>query len=158
MKKVEYQDQAEKLDNDTTVMDLFLVCVKLYKSELMQVQLEAEVNNTEIIDKNLIRHMNVAWRIKSDEEGVAQVGESEAVLTSTEFKEKCHTCGKYRYRQNKCPKKNKCEEEKGNKKFTGKCNQCGKVGQKTPNCCEHEAGKDTRPQNWKKKEEKEVGA
>ena len=34
--KVEYQDQAEILDNDTIVMHLFLVCAKLYKLELME--------------------------------------------------------------------------------------------------------------------------
>ena len=47
--KVKYQDQAEIIDNDTIVMHLLLVCAKLYKSELMQAQVEAEVNNTKIM-------------------------------------------------------------------------------------------------------------
>ena len=47
--KVKYQDQAEILDGNTIMMHLFLLCVELYKSELMQVQVEAEVNNTEIM-------------------------------------------------------------------------------------------------------------
>ena len=71
--KVEYWDQAEILDNNTIVMHLFLVCKKLYKSELMQAQVEAKVNDMEIIYKSLIRHMNVAWRMKSCGEGVTQV-------------------------------------------------------------------------------------
>ena len=58
--KVKYGDQAEILENDTTVMHFFLVCVKLFKSELMQAQVEAEVNNMEIMYKSLIRHINVA--------------------------------------------------------------------------------------------------
>ena len=60
--------------------------------------------------------------------------------------------------KNKRPKKNKSKKEKGNKKFTGKCNHYGKVGHKATNCWEHEANIDKRPKNWKKKEEKEVGA
>ena len=48
-----------------------------------------------------------------------------------EFKERCHACGKYGHKQNKCPEKNKSEEEKGNEKFMGKCNHCGKVGHKS---------------------------
>ena len=54
-------------------MQLFLVCAKLYKSELMQAQMEVEVNNMEVTYKSLIRQMNVAWRIKSSREGVAQL-------------------------------------------------------------------------------------
>ena len=34
--KIKYHDQAKILENSTIVMHLFLVCVKLYKSELMQ--------------------------------------------------------------------------------------------------------------------------
>ena len=63
--KVKYQDQAEIMNNNTIVMHLFLVCTKLYKSELMQAQVEAEVNDVEIMHKNLIRSMNVAWRIET---------------------------------------------------------------------------------------------
>ena len=55
--------------------------------------------------------MNVAWRIESGREGVAQVGENKVVLTNTEFKGKSLTCGKYGHKQNKCPKKNKTEEK-----------------------------------------------
>ena len=62
--KVKYWDQAEILNNDTIVMHLFLVCAKLYKSELTQAQVEAEVNNMEIMNESLMKHMNVAWRIK----------------------------------------------------------------------------------------------
>ena len=40
----------------------------------------------------------------------------------------------------------------------GKCNHYGKVGHKAAHCWEHEANKDKRPKNWKKKEDKEVGA
>ena len=65
--KIKYQDQAEILDNDTIVLHLFLVCAKLYKSELVQAQVEADVNSTEITCKNLMRHMNIAWRIESGE-------------------------------------------------------------------------------------------
>ena len=72
--------------------------------------------------------MNVAWRIEFGGEGVMQVGEGNIVLTHMEFKGKCHSCGKHRHEENKCPKKNKPEEEKGYKKFSGKCNHCGKVG------------------------------
>ena len=91
----------------------------------MQAQVEAEVNNMEIMYKSLIRPMNVAWRIKSDR-GVVQVGESEVALMNTEFKGKCHTCGKYGHKQNKCPEKDKSEEERENKKFMD-----SKVGPKT---------------------------
>ena len=93
--KVKYHDQAKILDNDTIVTHLFLVCAKLYKSKLMQAQVEAEVNNTNIMFESLIRCMNVAWRIKSDREGITQVGEGKVALTKMEFKGKCHTCGKY---------------------------------------------------------------
>ena len=66
----------------------------------------------EIIFENLIRHMNVAWRIESFGEGVVQVGECEIALSNIEFKRKCHICGKYGHEQNKCPKKNKSEEKR----------------------------------------------
>ena len=74
----------------------------------MQDQVEAEVNNTEITNKSLIRCMNVTQRIKSCGEGVMQVGEGKVALTNTEFKGKCHTCGMFGHKQ-KCPKKNKSE-------------------------------------------------
>ena len=64
--KVKYWDQAKIHDNNTIVMHLFLVCVKLYKSELTQAQVETEVNTMEIMYKSLIRHMNMAWRIEVD--------------------------------------------------------------------------------------------
>ena len=105
--KVKHGDQAEILDNDTIVIHLFLVCTKLYKSELTQAQVEAEMNNTDIMYKSLIRCMNVAWRIKSDGEGVTQVGDGKVALMKMEFKEKCHTCEKYGHKQTKCSKKNK---------------------------------------------------
>ena len=92
--KIKYLDQAKILDNKTIVTHLFLVCAKLYKSELTQAQVEEEVNDMEIMYESLIRCMNVVWRIKSSGEGVAQVGESEVMLRNTEFKGKCHTCGK----------------------------------------------------------------
>ena len=97
--KVKYWYRAEILDNDTIEMHLLLVCTKLYKSELTQVQVEAKVNNTEIKYKSLIRNVNVAWRIKSSREGVTQVGENKVVLMNTEFKGKYHTCRKYGHRQ-----------------------------------------------------------
>ena len=71
------------------------MCTKLYKSKLMQAQVDAEVNDMEIMYESLIRHMNVAWRIESGREGVAQLGENEIVLMNMKFKGKCHTCGKY---------------------------------------------------------------
>ena len=74
--------------------------------------------------------MNVAWRMKSGEEGVMQVGKGEVALTNMEFKKKNHTCGKYGNTQNKCPQKNKSEDEKGYKIFLGKCNHCSKVGKR----------------------------
>ena len=86
----------------------------------MQAQVEAEVKNTDITYKSLIRHMNVAWRIESGGEGVPQVGEGKVVLVNMEFRGKCCACVQYRHKQNKCPKKNKSEEEKGSKKFSGK--------------------------------------
>ena len=49
--KVKYWYQAKILDNYAIVMHLFLVCAKLYKSELMQTQVEAEVNDTTIHTK-----------------------------------------------------------------------------------------------------------
>ena len=101
--------------------------------------------------------MNVAWKIEPCREGVVQVGKSKVALTNTEFKGKCHSCGKHGHKKH-CPKKNKSEEEKRGKKFIGKCNQCGKVGQKATNCWEHDANRDKKPKNWKTKEEKEVGA
>ena len=52
----------------------------------------------------------------------------------------------------------KSEEEKGNKKFLDTCNHCGKAGHKAANGWKHKANKDKRPKNWKKKEDKEVGA
>ena len=83
-----------------------------------------------IMYENLMRCMNIAWRIKSGREGVAQVGESEIALMNTGFKGKCHTSGKYGHKQNNCPNKNKSEKEKGKKKLTSKCNHFGKVGHK----------------------------
>ena len=58
--KVKYQDQEEILDKDAILMHLFLVCTKLYKFELMQAQVEAEVIHTEIMYKSLISCMNAA--------------------------------------------------------------------------------------------------
>ena len=58
--KIKYSDQTKIRDNNTIVRHLLLVCAKLYKLELMQAQVQAEVNNTEITYKSLIRHMNVA--------------------------------------------------------------------------------------------------
>ena len=52
----------------------------------------------------------------------------------------------------------KSEEEKGNKKFSGKCNHCVKVGQKAANCWECEANEDKRHKNRKKKEDRKVQA
>ena len=151
---VKYWDQAKILGNDTIVIHLFLVCVKLYKSAFMQAQVEADVNNMEIMYKSQIRNINVAWRIKSGGEDVAQVEKSKVVLMNTEFKGKCHTCEKYGHKQNKCPKKNKSEEEKGNKKFTGKCNHCGKVGHKAVNCWEHETNKTRDPRIRRRKKKR----
>ena len=91
--KVKYQDQAEILDNNTIVTHLFLVWEKLCKKELTQAQVEAEVNNTEIMYESLISCMNVAWRIESSSEGVMQVGDTKVALMSMGFKEKCHSCG-----------------------------------------------------------------
>ena len=91
--------------------------------------------------------MNVAWRIKSSREGVAQVGESKVAVTNTELKGNGPECGKYGCKQNKCPKKNKSEKEKGYNKFTGKCNHCGKEVHKAANCLEHKANKDKKPKN-----------
>ena len=54
----------------------------------MQVQVEEKVNNIEIMYKSLIRHMNVAWRIKAGREGVMQLGENKVALTNMEFKGK----------------------------------------------------------------------
>ena len=65
-----------------------------------QAQIEAEVNNTDITYKNLIRCINVAWRIASGGEGVMQVGQGKVALMNMEFKEKFHTCGKYGHKQN----------------------------------------------------------
>ena len=59
--KIKHWDQAEILDNDITVMHLFLVFAKLNKSKLMQVQVEVEVNNTKIMCESMIRHVNVSW-------------------------------------------------------------------------------------------------
>ena len=86
-----------------------------------------------------------------------QVGEGKVALMNMKFKGKCHACGKYGHKQNKCTEKNKSEEEKGNKKFSGECNQCSKMGNKDANCLEHEANMANRPKNWKKKEDKKVG-
>ena len=96
--KVKYQDHA-------------------YKSELMQAQVEAEVNNMDIMYKNFKRCINDAWRIKFGNEGVMLVEEVEAALTNTGFKEKCHLCGKYGHKQNKCPKKNKPRKGKETRNF-----------------------------------------
>ena len=106
--KVKYCDQVEILDNDTIVMHLFLVCTKLYKSELILAQVEAEVNDVDIMYKNLIRCMNISGRIKAGGKGVMQVGEGKVALTDTEFEGKCHTCGKYAQTK-KCPEQNKIE-------------------------------------------------
>ena len=103
-------------------------------------------------------HVNVAWRIESGGEGVLQIGEGKVALINTEFKGKCHTCRKYGHKQNKCLEKNKSEEEKGNMIFLSKCIHCGNVGHKATNCWEHGANKDKRLKNWKKKDDKEVGA
>ena len=46
--KAKYQDQAEILDDDTFVMQLFLVCAKLYKLEFTQAQVESEFNDIDI--------------------------------------------------------------------------------------------------------------
>ena len=62
--KGKYWNQTKILDNNTMVTHLFLMCTKLYKSELTQAQVKAKVNSMEIIYKSLIRHMNVAWRIE----------------------------------------------------------------------------------------------
>ena len=56
--KVKHWDQAKILDNDIIVTHLFLVCAKIYKSELIQAQ--AEVKDTKIMYESLIRCMNVA--------------------------------------------------------------------------------------------------
>ena len=93
--KVKYWDQTEILNKDSIVMHLFLVCAKLYKSELVQAQVEAVVNDTDIACKSLIRYMNVPWRNKSGGKGVMKVGESKVVLNNGEFKGICHSCGKY---------------------------------------------------------------
>ena len=58
-----------------TEMHLFLVCAKLYKSVLMQAQVEAEVKDVDIAYENLTRCMNITWRIKSGGKKVMQIGE-----------------------------------------------------------------------------------
>ena len=74
--KAKYQDHAEILDNDTIVMNVFLVCTKLCKSELMQAHIKAKVNGMDIMYKNLIMCMNVTWRIECCGKRVTQVEES----------------------------------------------------------------------------------
>ena len=75
------------------------------------------------------------------------------MLTNTEFKGECHTCEKNGHKQNKCPEKNKIQEEKRNGKFISKCNHCCKVGHKDASCWELKANLDTRI--GEKTEEKE---
>ena len=118
--KVKYQDQDKILDNDTFVMYLFLVCVKMQNSESMQAQVEAEVNDTDITCKISIRCLNITLIFESDSKRVTQVGESKVALTNIEFKGKCHTYEKYGHKQNKCPEKNKTKEGKENEKFSGR--------------------------------------
>ena len=113
-----YPDQAKTLDNDKIVTHLSLVCAKLGKQKLMQAQVEVEVNNTEIMLKSLIRHMNVACKIKSSGEGEAQVGECKVALTNTEFKGKCHTCGNYWHKQNNVPRKISQKKKKETKSLS----------------------------------------
>ena len=127
-------------------MHLFLDWAKLYQSELMQAHVEAEVNNTDIAHKSLIRHMNVAWKIEFGGEGVMQTGEGEVELMNIEFKG-----GKYGHKQNKCPKKNKPKKGKGNKKFSGTCNHCSKVRCKAANCWEHKQIKTRGPRIGRRK-------
>ena len=68
--KNKYGEQVETFENDTFLMHLYLMHTKLYKSELMQAQVEALVTNTEIMCKRQIMCINVAWRIKSGRDEV----------------------------------------------------------------------------------------
>ena len=99
----------------------------------MKAQVEAEADDTNVMNKNLMRCMNFAWRIKSGAKGVAQVSKGKVALTNMEFKEKCNLYGKYGNKQNKCPKKNKTKEGK-KRKFSDTFNHCGKVGHMSANC------------------------
>ena len=58
----------------------------------MQAQVEAEVDNTDIMYERLIRSKNVCLRINSGSKGVMQAGEGKVALTNIEFKGKCHAC------------------------------------------------------------------
>ena len=69
--KVKYRNQAEIIDNDNIVTNLFLMCVKLYKSELMEAQVEEEVNGTNIMYENVITCMHVV--LESSGKGVMHV-------------------------------------------------------------------------------------
>ena len=69
--KVKYRDQAEILDKNTIAMHLFLVCTQLYKSGLMQTQVESEVKDKDIMYESLIRCMNGRrWQSFIDEHGI----------------------------------------------------------------------------------------
>ena len=82
-------------------MHLFLVCAKLYKSELMQAQVEADVNDM-ILSTKFDKIHDICMLNKCGSEGVMQVGECKIMLTKMEFKGKCYTCEKYGHKQNKC--------------------------------------------------------
>ena len=79
------------------------------------------------------------------------------MLANTELKGNCHTCGEYGHKQTKCTEKNKIEEARGNKKFSSTCHHCSKMGCKAANSWKHEAYKDKRTNNWKKKSDIDVG-
>ena len=92
--KVVWRLSTAILDNKLILIHHFLVHSKLYKSELMQAQFKAEVNDTYVTYASLTR---ITQQIESGREGVMQVGQGKIVLTNIEFKQKCHTCEKYRY-------------------------------------------------------------
>ena len=70
----------------------------------------------------------------SDSDDSDDDDEKEKAMFSTQFKGKCHNCGKIGHKSPDCPDKKKKSKNQGGYKFRGKCRFCGKLGHKWADC------------------------
>ena len=110
-----------------------------YENQVEQLEDKLDKNT---LDLEQIRDkLNLKFeRMNQNEDDDDDEDAEDKALIMSQFKGRCHQCGKYGHKKANCnenPNKNKNDNEnkgKGKKRFNGNCDFCGKPGHKKANC------------------------